>query len=321
LNRLGEVKDQMINFREYIRLQKDEDKPLYQWAKYSNYPSLTAAVSKLDKTVVKLKRTRLPQEHVSAGVSQATDMSASVSRATAYCLGVMNQKTAMYMEEMENSTMSEEAKAQANQLITEELKKLMEHSTRATERVWVATDLLRNCHQKCAHSMDWAWSVAGTIMTATIAAVVGIVTAHVYGPAGLDLVPMSGAGGVMYNQVLALVQRTHAVTNLTGELYSIRLEDIDQRYNDLATLSESHGLRIDNLVDALGPTNEQGVYYLSTPKTTDAPCKDIESRLQKDLDGAARQMKRLHEEMELIRKNMNRMDIRLTSRLEKMRKE
>jgi hypothetical protein len=314
LNRLGEVKDQMINFREYIKTQKDEDKPLYQWAKYSNYPSLTAAVSKLDSTVAKLKRISLAQEHVSAGVSQATDMSASVSRATAYCLGVMNQKTTKYMKEMENSTMSEEAKAQANQLITEELKKLMEHSTRATERVWVATDLLRNCHQKCAHNKDWAWPVAGTIMTATIAAVVGIVTAHVYGPAGLDLVLMSGAGGVMYNQVLALVQRTQAVTNLTGELYSIKLEDIDQRYNDLATLSDSHGLRIDNLV-------EQGVYYLSTLKTTDEPCKDIESRLQKDLDGASRQMKRLHEEMELMRKNMNRMDIRLTSRLEKMRKE
>ncbi|KAH7078457.1 hypothetical protein FB567DRAFT_596053 [Paraphoma chrysanthemicola] len=321
LNRLRAVDERMNDFREYIKTQRDEGKPLYQWAKYDGYSALSAAVFKLDKATVIIKGMRLPLEGASTIFSQATDLSTSVSQHAAYALGVMNEKTELYLEEMGTSTLSEEAKARANQLITEELKKLMEHSTHATERVWVATDVLRKSAHKSAHSRTWAWSVAGTIMTATIAAVVGIITAHVYGPAGLDLVPMSGAGSVIYNEVLALVQRTYAVTNLTGEFYSIKLEDIDQRYKDLAVLSESHGLRIDNLVDALGPPNENGVYYPSNPKIQTEPCSDTKSDAYKDLDGTAQQMLRLQHDLEQMRKNMNRMDIRLTRSIEKMLKD
>ncbi|KAH7079150.1 hypothetical protein BKA63DRAFT_409375 [Paraphoma chrysanthemicola] len=321
LKRLGAVDERMNDFRAYIKTQRDEGKPLYQWAKYDGYSALSAAVFNLDKATVIIKGMRVPLEGASTIFSQATDFSTSVSQHAAYALGVMNEKTELYLEEMGSSTLSEEARARANQLITEELKKLMEHSTHATERVWVATDVLRKSANKKTHSRTWAWSVAGTIMTATIAAFVGIITAHVYGPAGLDLVPMSGAGGVMYNQVLALVQRTHAVTNLTGELYSIKLEDIDQRYKDLAILSESHGMRIDNLVDALGPPKENRVYYPSNPKMQTEPCGSTKSHSHQDLDGTAQQMQRLQHDMEQMRKNMNRMDIRLTRSIEKMRKD
>ncbi|KAF2031227.1 hypothetical protein EK21DRAFT_63543, partial [Setomelanomma holmii] len=319
--RLVKVEAQMHSFRDYIRTQKDEDKPLYQWIKYSGYPALGAAVLELDNAMIKAKRTRLPQESLSTSLARAMDASTAVSRAASYALGVMNKKTAKYVEEMVDSTLSEETRTQANQLITEELRKLIEHTTRATERVWVATDLLRNCHQKRTCGSKWAWSVAGTIMTATVSAVVGIITAHVYGPAGFDLVLMSGAGGVVYTQVLGLLQRAQDVTNLTGELYLMKLQDLGQRFDNLTAISESYGLRIDNLVDALGPPNEEGVYYLSKPKTTEEPCKTIEGHLKEVSDDVARQLKRLHDEMEVMRKNMNRMDIRLTTRLNKLRKD
>lgn len=322
LGRLAEVERHMSRFREYIKTQKDDDKPLYQWANYSGYPALDTAVSELDEATSKFKRVQLPQEYVAASVARAMDSSTTVSKAASYALAAMNMKTAKYMEEMETSTLSEEAKVNANALITEELQKLMEHSTHATERVWVATDLLRKLEEKQARYKDWAWSAAATVITAFIGAAVGILTAHLYGPEGLDLIPQNGRGQGMYGQVLDLVQRTQAATNLTSELYTIKMQDIDQRYNNLAALSESHGLRIDNLVEGLGPPNEKGIYYLSTPQRSHGEiCKDVEGRLQKVSNDANRQMQRLHEEMQIMRKNMNRMDIRLTSGLDKVRKE
>jgi len=322
LNSLAEVESHMYDFREYIKAQKDEDKPLYKWATYAGYAALNAAVQQLDAASAKFKRVRLPQEFVSSSVSRANESSTSVSKAAAYALAAMNKKTANYMEEMEPSTLSDEAKAQANAIITQELQKLMEHSTRATERVWVATDLLRTLKEKRSSYADWAWSVVGTVMTAGTAAVVAMLAAHLYGPAGFNIIPLGGHGGYMYNQVIDLVERTQVVTNITGELYTIKLQDIDEHYKDLAALSESHGERIDGIVEALGPPNDEGLYYISTPnKIHGESGKDANGRIHKASDEASRQMQRLQEEMHAMRKNVNRMDIRLTKGIEKCRKD
>jgi hypothetical protein len=317
LDGLAAVESHMTKFRKYIKIQHDEEKPLYQWDSYTGYLGLKSAVAGLDGATTKFKRARLPQEYMSASVSRATESSTAVSKAASYILAAMNRKTANYMDEMETSTLSEEAKIHANAIITKELQKLMEHSTHATDRVWVATDLLRTLKDKQANYKDWAWSAAAVAMTASISAMMGILTAHLFGPTGFEL----GPSGRMYSQVIDLVQRTQAVTNLTGELYTIKLQDIDQRYTDLAALSNSHGDRIDSIVDALGPPNEEGTYYVSMPKSSGGEsCKDVDNRLRKVSDDAARQMQRLQEEMRLMRKNVNRMDIRLTSGLNKCQK-
>lgn len=318
LDSLAKVESHMSDFREYIKGQKGDDKPLYQWATYAGYASLNSAVQRLDEVTSKFKRVRLPQEYVSSSVSRANESSISVSKAAAYALAAMNKKTANYMEEMETSTLNDEAKVQANTIITQELQKLMEHSTRATERVWVATDLLRTLKERRGSHANWAWSVAGTVMTAGIAAVVGIITAQLYGPAGFNLMSMGGHGGHMYNQVIDLVQRTQAVTNITGELCTIKLQDIDERYKNLAALADSHGERIDSIVDGLGPPNEEGLYYVSMPKVTNG--KDADGRIGKVSDDAARQLQRLQDEIYVIRKNVNRMDIRLTKGVDDCRK-
>lgn len=312
----------MSKFKAYIKAQNDDDKPLYQWVTFPGYCALDAAVTKLNTATAKFKREKLPSEFVAASVAQAMDSSTSVNKAASDALATMNKKTATYMDEMETSTLSEDAKMNANTLITQELQKLMEHSTHATERVWVATDLLRSLESKQVTYKDWAWTVTGTLMTACLSAVVGVFAVHTVGPAGFDIVPQGGHGGHLYGQVVDLVQRTQAVTNLTGELYNVKLQDIFERYKDLAALSESHGERIDNIVDGLGPPNEKGVYHLSSPKEAKSEAyKDIEGRLQKASDDASRQIQRLHEEMQLMRKNVNRMDIRLSSGLEKVRKQ
>lgn len=322
LGSLAEVESLMRQFREYIKVQEGDDKPLYQWATFPGYSRLRSAVQELDKATARFKRARLPLEYISASVARATESSISVSKAAAYALAVLNKKTASYMEEMETSTLSDDAKLEANAVISVQLQKLMEHSTLATERVWVATDLLRTLKIKQGNCKDWAWSAAGTIMTAGIAAAVAIFTAHFYGPSGFSLIPIGGHHGDMYRQVVELVQHTQAVTNLTGELYTMKLQDINDRYETLAAMSESHGERIDNIVDGLGPPNAEGLYYVSMPKAaTSTSSKYVDSRIRQASDDTARQMERLQEEMQLMRKNVNRMDIRLSKGIDRCLKD
>jgi len=167
---------------------------------------------------------------------------------------------------------------------------------------------------------SWARSLAATALTAAVSAAVGILTAnlHLFAPTTYDLALKSVHGDGIYNQVLDLFQRTQDVSNLTSEIYTVKLQDLGQRYEDLTALAESHGLRIDNLVDALGPTNEEGNYYLSTPKVDKLPGEGTGDRIHKISEDSHRQMQRLHDEMELMRKNMHRLDLRLTRRLDRV---
>jgi hypothetical protein len=314
---LSKVEGQMNQFRKYITIQNDEDIPLYQWSKYGGYSSLNTAVSELEKSTSRLKRIRLPEDYLTASISLAMDSSTSVSNIATYGFTVMDKKTAKYLEEMESSTLSEEARSEANAAITEELQKLMAHSFRAAKHVWLATDLLRSCKHKSNQHIDWAWSSAATIMTAFIATTVSIVTTHLYGYTGFGLIPSNNTAGEMYTQVLDMVQRTRAVTNLTGELYTIKLQDIDRRYDNLADLSEAHGLRIDNLVEALGPPNQEGTYSFAVQKTDQSACKDLQRLIQQVSEESKHQSQQHQAEIEFMRKNINRMDIRLSSSIAK----
>jgi hypothetical protein len=307
-------------FRHYIESQNDENKPLHQWKKYGGYAALSTTVCELEEAVTTLKNGRLLPAHLTASVAQATSSSTSVSKTTAYAFAMMNSKMANYMKDMETSRMSDEATAKANVVIMEELQKLMKHSFRAAGQVWLATDVLRSFEQRRTQYKDWAWFVTATVVTAVIAATVSIVTVHLYGLAGFNMVPKSNSEGI-YTQLVDLVQRTQALTNLTSELYTIKLQDIDRRYDDLAALAESHGLRIDNLVEALGPPNDEGTYYLPMPKTDSRSYKDLQSLIQKVSDETKRQQQRYQVEMKLMRKNMHRMDIRFTSAINKKRKD
>jgi hypothetical protein len=314
---LEKVHKYMDHFSAYIKTQKEQSKPLYHWEKYGGYPALSTAVSKLEESITKFKSTRLHPDYLASSVAHATDSSTAVSRAAVCVLAVVNKKIAEYMDDMESSTLNENSKAQANKLITFEVQKLMEHSTRATEQVWRATDLLRECKERRTFAKDWAWSVAATIMTSFIAATVAILITHLYGSMSFDMGTARDFSNEMYHQVLDLVQYAQVVTSLTGEIYNIKLQDIDKQYNDLADISKSHGLRIDNIVDSLGPPNSEGTYYLSTPQTNDTTCEGRIQTVSRDL---ALQMKRQKEDMELMRKDMHRMNIRLTRGIDKVKK-
>ncbi|KAH7406091.1 hypothetical protein DE146DRAFT_433642 [Phaeosphaeria sp. MPI-PUGE-AT-0046c] len=312
------VERHMHRLRRYFKAQEADNKPLYQWAPYEGYPALNASVSKLKKAMTKFKYPRLPQEYFSKSVARASNLSTSVSTSSVDILAAINKKTADYMDEMVSSTLSDDAKAQANTVVTEEIRKLLEHSTSATGTVWQATDLLRTCGKKQGDVRSCPWSVGATTMTVFVATVVSLATNYLFDLASLDVLPARSSGHASCSQVVDLVQQARVVTNLTSELCSIKMQDVDHRYNYLAALSEAHGLRIDGIVDGLGPPNQEGTYYVSTSKSDNNSCR---SSILKVSEVLQNQLQRQQQELELMRKNMHRMDVRLTRGIEKARKE
>lgn len=335
----------MIHLHEYIKAQNEDKKPLYQWARFDGYRVVSRALTRLDRAVAKFEKVRLPVAFVKTYLSRATQISLTVSQAAVFSMGVMGEKAASCIDEIEESTLSAEGKVNAQAVITEELKKLLKHCAKATDRVYTTLDLLRNSLHIDKSNDDadismlkvlvaesqarlntprksWFCSGARIILGAATSAVIALTVAHLYNTGGFELAHQTNPNS-MHSQVISLVQRAQAVTNLTGEIYSIKLEDLGQRYKELEAASESHGLRIDNLVEALGVPNEDGTYFSSKAKADVPP--EIDCRVEngypcflKASAEADSQVERLRRELELMRKNIHRMDIRLMKRLDKV---
>lgn len=341
------VDEHMRNLQTYIRLQKEQNKPLYQWDKYDGYRLLEQTVSTLNKAMLGLRN--VPREHVRLGLvdvtihlDHAARSSTAVSNAAVYVLGTIGQKSATCMDEIVQSPLSDGAKDDARTLILDEARKLLKHTTGATDRMYAAMDLIRStmridypieqqsaCRAKkpilglevkqCAlGGRTWAWTLARVLLSAATSAAIGLAVAHLYGPAGFTFTAkQSGAGNDFYGQMINIVEHTRALANTTSGLHWVKIQDIDQRYRELEIMSEAHGLRIDNLVESLGPPNAKGTYFVSSQPDGQIPI-DVQSLVWKMSDDLNRQTKQLQTEMEQMRKEMLRTDIRLTNRLEKV---
>jgi TolA-binding protein len=326
---MAEVEETMEQFQRYIQTQKEANQPLYKWAKYTGYRAISRAITGLDEAIAKFEAVVLPPRYIDMYLSRATQLSLSVSKIAVFAMGVMNEKSTNCIDEVEVSGLSAEGKANAQTLIISELKKLLKHCARATDRVYASLDLLRNAllvdygEVRSNHtSVSWLRSIASLVLGAATSAAIGLATAYFSGTSGFNLALYETVGGSgCTSHVLNLVQRNQAITNLTGEIYSVKLQDLDNRYNQLKDVTESHGLRIDNLFEALGVPNEQGTYYTSStspPKEDDRVSVDVRPYIQKVASDANLEITRLHKELEQMRKNIHRMDIRLMKRLDKV---
>jgi hypothetical protein len=336
LGSMNEVEGAMVQLYEYVKAQNQEKKLLYQWSRFDGYRVINRALADLDGMVAKLEEVYLPMGVLKSYLSRATQISLTVSQIAVFSMGVMGEKVASCIDEIEESNLSAEGKVQAQTVITEELKKLLEHCAKATDRIYTALDMLRNSlhinesNQNADISVikeliagsearlsnrrkSWLWNVTKVVLGAVTSATITIAAAQFYSTSGFDLAQQANTNS-MHSQVVSFVQRAQAVTNLTGEIYPIKLEDLDRRYKELEGASESHGLRIDNLVEALGVPNADGTYYSSMPKPDCQAPSDI-SWISADAD---RQIERLRSELETMRKNIHRMDIRLMKRLDKV---
>ncbi|CAN9267802.1 unnamed protein product [Alternaria sp. RS040] len=332
LGSMSDIEKALFQLYEYIKAQNDSKKPLYMWATFGGYSSVNVALLDLhDKAIEFEEAHRLPVANARILLSRATQISLAVSQMAVFCMGVMGDKVTSCIDEVEESDLSAEGKDKAKALITKELKKLLKTCAKATDRVYVALDLLRSSlHiEESSQNLDisivkdliaestprksWLRSVIEVVLKTVMGAAASIAAVQFYSTSGFDLALQTNPFGT-HSQVISLVQRAQAVTDLTGEVYSIKLEDSDQRYKELEAASESHGLRIDNLVEALGVPNAEGTYYSSIPKSD---CEAL-SNVQKISADADRQIEQLRSELATMRKNIHRMDIRLMKRLDKV---
>ncbi|KAL1796362.1 hypothetical protein ACET3X_004902 [Alternaria dauci] len=329
---MSNVEKAMLQLYDYTKVQNDSKKPLYKWATFGGYSSVDAALFDLNEKATEFEEAHhLPAANVKPLLSRATQISLAVSQMAVFSMGVMGEKVTSCIDEVEESDLSAEGKEKAKALITKELKKLLKTCAKATDRVYVTLDLLRSSlHvEESSQKLDisiikdliaesaprdsWLWSTTKAVLQTMASAAIVIAAVQLYSTSGFDLALRPNRSD-MHSQIVSLVQRAHTVTNLTGEIYSIKLEDLDQRFKELEAASESHGLRLDNLVEALGVPNANGTYYSSMPNSDCEAPRDIPT-VSADAD---RQIQRLRSELATMRKNIHRMDIRLMKRLDKL---
>ena len=331
LTQMGVVVKEMGELEEYTRKHITKDSPLYLLQKYHGYRNLKQAICSLATTVADIEPTNLPGGQARFYRCRAREYSTAISKMAIFILGQMNIKCDSCIDEIESSDLDAETQQEAKSRVTSQVAKVLKYCSLATSRTWEAFDRLEaSCMCETTDSVNTAIAPEslGQELVSRIATssymhgipVLILFICYVYALFQQKQSPVTLAKRHqsldICAQTLQLVERIHAVTNLTGEIHNIQLADLNTRYQALETVAESCGLRIDNLVDALGVPDEQGNYRSSVPEMEPKLSGDIMQRVEKMEGHVERRLQRLQMEMEQMRKNVNRMDIRLTKRMD-----
>lgn len=320
---LVEIDKAALDHRKYVQSQQESGKPLYKWSEYDGYPTIRDSARELENAVNRLDEHFFIRDQFSSFLPQARRYSTSISNSIEFVLAVINKKIATYQIEMDNSTLTEDEIAKTNARITSEVQKVLGYCVMATEHVWAATERLVSLRDQSPDIIPTgeSWiSPQGTVMlSAAISAAIAITIVMMSSLALSHPALAYRAGDNLPTQVVGFMHHTQAITNLTAQIHSIKLDEIEKRYEDLSARSEAHGLRLDNIVDSLGPPNELGVYYSSQTDSGSQSGKGIEARNKKIFGNTQRQVQRLQEELNTMRKDMKRMEIRLGSDINKVR--
>lgn len=354
------VQTTMEALQSHITTQLDGPKepPLHKWTPYTDYNTLSLAITSLNLAVTHLEPRQLPETQANRYHHRARSLSTATSKIAIFILGHANRKCSTCMEDLDAaSDLDADAKQAAYTHMTGQVGHILDYCSRATSCIWTAFDTLE-AHVQPMSSCEIA-ATGDTTARSTLAPVIKdekccvaedendkvtepsltyhnlialawlVVTVICVYPTVHSLFPTFSSSNNnnspsqqqpicetdIYHQTLHLVERTNAITNLTTGFYTIQLADLDSRYKALEQASESHGLRIDNLVDTLGPPNEQGTYHVTGQI---AEIEGLSQRLRRMQEDVEWRMQRMQNEMTQTRKTMHRVDIRLTKRLDKV---
>ncbi|KAF2856883.1 hypothetical protein T440DRAFT_438011 [Plenodomus tracheiphilus IPT5] len=340
------------------QLNEPEEKPLYQWEQYTDYDNIGLAISSLGLAVTALPPSHLPEIQASSYRCRARAYSTAISKLAIFILSHTNKRCTTCIDEIEASNLALERKQAAQTHITTQVSKILENCSRATTSIWQAFDHLekylqpipsqeitstvetavrktiasmldnykQNSIAEYNHRVATEPSANYSRMMVLLWFVVSIfcfylaardflpATTSTFFTTGLQHTPPQTNHDI-HHQTIHLLNRTHALTNLTTELYTLHLADLDTRFKALELVAESNGLRIDNLVDALGMPNAYGNYYASVQNGGVEGVRQRVEKLQEDVEG---RLKSLQGEVGQMRKFVNRMDLRLTARVDKV---
>jgi hypothetical protein len=360
LDCIFELEKKMTEYRDYIEAQDAKDIYLFQWAKFTRYETLHQATTNLNKAFEDLtthvyefggvndscgltsmrraanvfQRDGVPRRVVLLFFNSALRNSISISNTAQTAFETMNHKIVSCFEEVDQSTLSEGAKDIVKTEITDEVTKLMKHTTESTRSVYAALDILlrlfyRNTEKGPLNLVDVIRAEQGlhthktggrktrwpTWKILTTCLLLSIIAMTVFGNRMLYVEnPQQDTDASHLGKMIYYLQKTDVVRRYQNKVVQASLRKLDSRCKSIEEANECIGARLDNIVESLGPPNEDGMYFSESNtfpgnKQSDA----LILNLQKQND-------QLSEEVIQLRKHIHRVDLRLTKDVEKLKR-
>ncbi|KAF2643335.1 hypothetical protein P280DRAFT_505481 [Massarina eburnea CBS 473.64] len=339
LARMEEVEEAMIEFRDYLTTQDDQNKSFHDWARYTKYDAISDAVDKLVNTVANLKsEDSIERITSSQSLRKARIISTSISNITVAALNIMDRKTMEYVNSMDHVT-HEASAADDNtrHVLMVELGKMLKYSTSATDSIWEAMDTLAKMEQargppkKSMLNDSWDWGKwLGLVLTILLFCSYMVFTFT--NPTADSLLQACARSNDLHRVVADGNANLYALLRAQGEqieinnlIFDYQIETLRNQTNLVSEKADANGLRIDNIWEALGPPNANGTYYShgDTRDTTIVPSDENTSKrmgaqlkdVNKKIEGS---VERLKKQIEGIKKDWQRADLRLSTRLDRV---
>jgi hypothetical protein len=266
-----------------------------------------------------------------SNLSKARRISISVSNIAVFAMGVMNKRTAAYVEG-HSSWLSLLTDDNAKHVVTSELANVLRYSTSATNSVWSAMDSLAKLVEpqpitppargvksslktKLRNGIrDWPQSLSLILLIAILAL---LATSFVNPPDHLqqacarsnDLHRIVADGNAnLYNLLKAQGEQFE----LNKLVFDHKIDSIRNQTILVAEQAQANGVRIDNIWEALGPPNADGTYYMS------GSAIDVKKQLRDMNKRVEERVQQLKKDIALTRKEWLRADVRLTARLDRV---
>lgn len=271
----------------------------------------------------------------------AVKNSISISNTAQIAFETMNHKIVSCFEEVDQSTLSEEAKDIAKTEITGEVTKLMKHTTESTRSVYAALDLLlklfyQDIEKGPLNLVDvilteqglykgkigakktlwpmWKIMTTGFLLFIMAVTLLGALN-HVFDRRMLCFEnPQQATGASHFGKMIYYLQTTDVARRYQNKVVQARLRKLDSRCKSIEEANECIGARLDNIVESLGPPNEDGMYF---SKSNTFPGNKQSDALILNLQ---KQNDKLSEEVIQLRKHIHRVDLRLTKDVEKLKR-
>lgn len=345
---MASVKKGMSGLRDYVQSQSTDKDHLYEWEKYQDYETLGKAIKGLEAATEKFKKLakeaegmQMPRRLMTTLVQNAIMTSISVSDMAHYILRTMNSKTRHCFEEVDKSKFLDSTKTEMKDLIIQDATALLCSTTDTTRATYTSLDLLLKILHD-ATEFDTLEPLDLGFPKSKKAAPTGSLRKIVTGV--LIALPLLSA--FCFNPWLPptelyqrLTEQTHVqnlhlqtqINQLRDEVIKtvraephMQAEELTELYGRMDALGDNIktmekqfqdvGLRIDNLWEALGPPNEHGTYFDPSPNGhyNKEPALPSSNDDQGHLQMSRQQFKALDAEIVKLRREMHRVDIRLT---------
>lgn len=339
---MDEVKERMMSLNDHIKSEQRLKKQLYRWDHYDGYKALSRSIDAVEKTADRIQVARIHQEFARGYHRQARSFSISISHIAASTMSIMGDVSASCFDEIDQSELTSGAKDNARTVINDQLKKVIKYSTKATTQIWAAHDLIHDCFQEdhddakvngnafqrwisrftkdgCMSRKGWLVYWVGTMLTIATSTVLAI--AIMFGTAGFGLPLTCKSDADDMRAYLVEFSHRADIANIKARLECFHIwGDADKDWKDAVAISKATTQRLDALVESLGPPNEDGVYYNSKPYASSMLPDEVRQHVQKIMHDTSSLRPYLHQEVENLRKHINRVDIRLTKRIDKVEK-